>query len=61
MEVVFEVCEDICVEFVVKVEGKDSQKSRIFKFILFGIGVGIVVGLIMFVFLGFYDMFVKIY
>lgn len=61
MEAAPEVREDIRAELAAKVEGKDSQKSRILKFTLLGIGAGIAVGLIMLAFPGFYDTLVKIH
>ncbi|WP_054840119.1 hypothetical protein [Thermococcus sp. JCM 11816] len=61
MEAAPEVREDIRAELAAKVEGKDSQKSRILKFTLLGIGAGIAVGLIMLAFPGFYDTLVQIH
>jgi hypothetical protein len=61
MEVNPEIREDIRAELARKVEGKDSQKARIIKFTLLGIGIGAVVGLIMLAFPGFYDTLYKIH
>jgi len=61
MEVNPEMREDIRAELARKVEGKDSQKARIIKFTLLGIGIGAVVGLLMLAFPGFYETLMKIH
>lgn len=61
MEVNPEMREDIRAELAAKVEGKESQKTRIIKFTLLGIGIGAVIGLIMLAFPGFYETLIQIH
>ncbi|WP_157255061.1 hypothetical protein [Palaeococcus ferrophilus] len=56
-----EVREDIRAELAAKVEGKESQKSRVLKLTLIGIGAGAVAGLVMLAFPGFYDTLVQVH
>lgn len=62
MEVNPEVREDIREELARKVDEKqESQKTRILKFTLLGIGIGAVIGIIMLAFPGFYETLIKIH
>jgi len=62
VEVNPEVREDIREELARKVDEKqESQKTRIIKFTLLGIGIGAVIGLIMLAFPGFYETLMKIH
>jgi len=53
--------EDIRAELAAKVEGKENQRARILKYTLYGIGIGIAVGLIMLAFPGFYQTLLQIH
>ncbi|MBO8175747.1 MAG: hypothetical protein H0Z18_10865 [Thermococcus sp.] len=62
MEVNPEMREDIRAELARKVDEKqESQKTRIIKFTLLGIGIGAVIGIIMLAFPGFYETLMKIH